>query len=75
MERFEVRQQQDGLWAISRQGCILYRYPTEKEARWAALMLASNRCESGYQASVTISPAHASENSHAGTEYQRFTGM
>ncbi|WP_377030621.1 hypothetical protein [Microvirga arabica] len=47
MECFEVKQEQDDLWSVSCRGRTLSRYSSEEEARWAALMLASNRSESG----------------------------
>jgi hypothetical protein len=75
MERFEVKQEQEDIWSVSSQGCVLYFYPSEEEARMAALMLASDTCQSGTQATVIISPAELSNplQSYGGT--RRFTGM
>lgn len=75
MERFDVEQRQQGLWSIISQGVTLDLYSTEEEARSAALALALNRCASGCQASVTITPAHQVDRRDARTEFQRFTGM
>jgi hypothetical protein len=67
VERFEVKQEQDDIWIVSSQGRTLYLYSSEEEARWAALILASDACENGSQAKVVIS-AQISHNC-------RFTGM
>ena len=76
MERFEVQQERDNLWSVSSQGRTLDLYASEEEARWAALMLASERCQSGQQASVvTISPAQLSHSGQGAAGLQRFTGM
>jgi hypothetical protein len=75
MERFEVQQERDNLWSVSSQGRTLHLYASEEEARWAALMLASERCQSGQQASVTISPAQLSHPGQGEARLQRFTGM
>jgi hypothetical protein len=44
MQRFEVRQDHDDRWSVSSKDRILYLYSSEEEARWAALMLASDSC-------------------------------
>jgi hypothetical protein len=57
MQWFEVRQEeQENLWSVSSEGRTLYLYSSEEEARRAALMLASDSCQSGTQASVVIKP-------------------
>ena len=75
MERFEVQQERDNLWSVSSQGRTVHLYASEEEARWAALMLASERCQSGQQASVTISPAPLRPSGPSEARLQRFTGM
>ena len=75
MECFEVKQEQEDLWSVSCQGRALYFYSSEEEARWAALMLASNRSQSGTQAMVVITPPEVSHFPQAGQGTQRFTGM
>ena len=74
MQSFEVRQEQENLWSVSSKGRTLYLYSSEEEARQAALMLASDSCQSGTQASVVIKPP---EPRHPlGPQRQRrFTGM
>ncbi len=74
MKWFEVRQEQEDLWSVSSKGRTLYLYSSEEEARQAALMLASDSCQSGIQASVVIEPPmpHHSRNHQ---ERRRFTGM
>jgi hypothetical protein len=47
MECFEMKQEQEDLWSVSCQGRALYFYSSEEEARWAALMLASAKSQSG----------------------------
>jgi hypothetical protein len=75
MKRFEVKQEQEDLWSVSSQGCTLYFYSSEEEARWAALMLAAGDCQSGTQATVVFTPAELGY-SHTGSQGgQRFTGM
>jgi hypothetical protein len=75
VERFAVQQEQDNLWSVSSNGRTLSLYPSEEAARWAALMLASERCQSGHQASVTISPAQLRNPGQAEKRLERFTGM
>ena len=75
MECFEVRQEQEDLWSILRNGHTVHVYPSEEEARWAALVLASDSCQLGIQASVVINPPHLSYRQHSFKEAQRFTGM
>jgi len=75
MERFEVQQEQDDLWSVSNNGRTLSLYPSEEAARWAALMLAAERCQSGHQASVTIAPAQWRNPGQAETGLERLTGM
>ncbi len=47
MQRFQVKQEQEDIWSVSSNSRILYLYSSEEEARWAALMLASDSCQSG----------------------------
>jgi len=61
MQRFEVIQMREDLWSVMYQGQTLYQYTTEEEARWAALALATNACETGSQASVVITPSGMSD--------------
>ena len=75
MECFEVRQEQEDLWSVLNDGRTLYCYPSEEEARWIALMLAAESCQSGTQANVVINPPHLSQPQHGIKEAQRFTGM
>jgi len=75
MECFEVRQEQQDLWSVSSNGATLCRYPSEEEARWAALMLASDLCQSGTQATVVITPPELSDVPPGARSVQRFTGM
>ena len=74
MQWFEVRQDQEDLWSVSSKGSTLYLYSSEEEARQAALMLASDSCQSGTQASVVIQPPRSRHflNPH---RRRRFTGM
>ena len=74
MQWFEVRQDQEELWSVSSEGRTLYLYSSEEEARQAALMLASDSCHSGIQASVVIKPPerHYSPNPQ---RHRRFSGM
>jgi hypothetical protein len=74
MQRFEVKQEQEDRWIVSSNSRTLYLYSSEEEARWAALMLASDSCESGTQASVIIEPptTHHSRNPQ---RKRQFTGM
>ena len=74
MRRFEVRKEQEDLWSVSSKGRTLYLYSSEEEARQAALMLASDSCQSGTQASVLIEPPE--RHYSLGPQRQwRFTGM
>ena len=74
MQWFEVRQVQEDLWSVSSKGRTLYLYSSEEEARQAALMLASDSCHSGTQASVIIKPPERHYSS--GPRRQRqFSGM
>ncbi len=75
MECYEVKQEQEDVWAVLRSGRTLYCYPSEEEARWAALMLAAESCQSGTQANVVINPPHLSYCQLDVNEAQRFTGM
>ena len=74
MQRFEVRQDQEDRWSVSSEGRTLYLYTSEEEARQAALMLASQSCQSGIQASVVIEPPKP-RNSLNPQKHRRFTGM
>jgi hypothetical protein len=74
MQWFEVRQDQEDLWSVSSNGRILYLYSSEEEARQAALMLASDSCQSGIQASVVIKPP-APRYSRNSQRHRRFSGM
>jgi predicted sugar kinase len=75
MECFEVRQEQEDRWSVSSKGRTLYFYASEEEARWAALMLASDMCQSGKQASVVITPPELSHFPQGDHTTQQFTGM
>ena len=74
MQWFEVRQEQEDLWSVSSKGRTLYLYSSEEEARQAALMLASDSCHSGTQASVIIKPPER-HYSLGPQRQRRFTGM
>ncbi len=74
MQWFEVRQVQEDLWSVSSKGRTLYLYSSEDEARQAALMLASDSCHSGTQASVIIKPPER-HYSLGPQRQRRFTGM
>ena len=74
MQWFEVRQVQEDLWSVSSEGRTLYLYSSEDEARQAALMLASDSCHSGTQASVVIKPPER-HYSLGPQRQRRFTGM
>jgi hypothetical protein len=75
MECFEVKQEQEDLWSVSRQGRALYFYSSEEEARWAALMLASAKSQSGTQAMIVITPPEVSQLPQDTQKTRRFTGM
>ncbi len=75
MECFEVRQEQEDLWSVWNNGRTLYCYSSEEEARWTALMLAEESCQSGTQANVVINPPHLSFYKLNVKVAQRFTGM
>jgi hypothetical protein len=78
LQRFFVTQEHDELWRVRGGGALnLYSYPTESEARAAALALAKNATESGAAATVVINPAKstmrvAEEDTR---KPRRFTGM
>jgi hypothetical protein len=74
MQYFEVRQVQEDLWSVSSKGRTLYLYSSEDEARQAALVLASNSCQTGTQASVIIKPPER-HYSLGPQRQRRFTGM
>ena len=74
MQRFEVKQEQEDIWSVSSKGRTLYLYSSEEEARWAALVLASDSCQSGIQASVVIKPPER-HYSLGPQKQRRFTGM
>ena len=74
MRRFEVRQEQEDPWSVSSTGRTLDLYSSEEEARQAALMLASDSCQSGTQASVVIKPPER-HYSLGPQRQRRFTGM
>ena len=74
MQWFEVRQEQEDRWSVSSNGRTLYLYSSEEEARQAALMLASDSCKSGIQASVVIKPPER-HYSLSRQRQRRFTGM
>ena len=74
MRQFEVRQEQEDLWSVSSKGRTLYLYSSEEEARQAALMLASDSCQSGTQASVVIKPPERHYSLYRQRQ-QQFTGM
>ncbi len=74
MQRFQVKQEQEDIWSVSSNSRILYLYSSEEEARWAALMLASDSCQSGIQASVVIQPP-APRHSLNLQRRRQFTGM
>jgi hypothetical protein len=75
MELFEVRQVSQDTWSVSSEGSLLDVYPTEETARWAALTLASDRCQAGMQASVVITPPLPGYDDGEGRRSQRFSGM
>jgi hypothetical protein len=75
MECFEVRQEQEHPWSVSSRGQTLSVYQSEEEARWAALLLAYDRGQSGTQANVVIQPPASSHFPHEAQATQRFTGM
>ena len=74
MQRFEVKQEQEDIWSVSSKGRTLYLYSSEEEARWAALVLASDSCQSGTQASVVIKPPEPGYSLDSQRQ-PRFTGM
>jgi hypothetical protein len=74
MQWFEVKQEQEDLWSVSCQGRTLYLYSSEEEARGAALMLATDRCQSGTQASVVVKPPEPRYSLYPRRQ-RRFTGM
>ncbi len=74
MERFEVKQEQEDRWSVSSKGRTLYLYSSKEEASQAALMLASDSCQSGTQASVIIKPPER-HYSLGPQRQRRFTGM
>ncbi len=74
MQRFEVKQEQEDRWSVTSKGRTLYFYSSEEEARQAALMLASDSCQSGIQASVVIKPPEAHQSLNPQRQH-RFTGM
>ena len=75
MELFEVRQVTQNTWSVSSQGSLLDVYPTEETARWAALRLASDRCQAGMQASVVITPLLSGHSVGDAHTLQKFSGM
>jgi hypothetical protein len=75
MECFEVKQEQEDLWSVSCQGRTLSLYSSEEQARWAALMLASTKSQSGTQAMVVITPPEVSQLPQDTQKTRRFTGM
>jgi hypothetical protein len=74
MQWFEVRQEQEDGWSVSSNGRTLYLYSSEEEARQAALMLASDSCRSGTQASVVIKPTEPRYSLYP-QRHRRFSGM
>lgn len=76
MEYFEIKQEQEDTWSVSSKGCVLHVFSTEKEARSAALILASDMCEAGTQASIVITPLPELSHFPQYTKRSRqFTGM
>ncbi len=64
MKCFEVRQEQEDLWSVSNNGAAMYRYTSEAEAHWAAVMLATKGGGSGAQATVALVSRDLSNNPH-----------
>jgi hypothetical protein len=78
LKRFVVTQEHDELWWVRDDGASnLYCYPSEEEARTAALALAKNATESGAAAEVLIKPAKLDlrVEIEPTTNRRRFTGM
>jgi hypothetical protein len=79
LQRFVVTQDYDEIWWVRDEGAFnLYCYPSEEEARTAALALAKNATENGAAATVLINPSI--RDSHVEVEDtrkppRRFTGM
>ena len=77
MKRFVVTQEHDELWWVRDDASSLYCYPSEEEARRAALALAKDATESGAAAEVLIKPAKLDLRVEIEdtTSRRRFTGM
>jgi hypothetical protein len=74
MQWFQVRQEQEDRWSVSSKGRRLHLYSSEEEARGVAVMLASDSCQSGIQASVVIKPPEPRYRPNPQRQ-RRFTGM
>jgi hypothetical protein len=75
LQRFVVTQDDEELWSVRQDGADLYCYPTEDEARSAALALASQATEAGAAASVVIVPRRPEMTVDAAFKRSPFTGM
>jgi hypothetical protein len=56
MERYFVTREHEDLWWVSHRDTNLYSYPTEQEARLAALALAHDAAQTGASAMVVVMP-------------------
>jgi hypothetical protein len=59
MKRYFVTQEHEDLWWVSHRDTHLYSYPTEHEARLAALALAQDAAQAGAPAMVVVMPPRA----------------
>jgi hypothetical protein len=75
MERYVVTQEHEGLWWVSHQDAKLYCYPTQEEARLAALALARDATQGGAQATVLVMPSSTEVEVHDTRTLRRFSGM
>lgn len=75
MARYVVTQEHEELWWVSHGDAKLYCYPTEEEARLAALTLAKEATQGGAQASVLVMPPSTEVEVHDTRKLRRFSGM
>jgi hypothetical protein len=78
LRRFVVTQDYDQIWWVRDEGAFnLYCYPSEEEARTAALALAKNATENGAAATVLINPSTQDTRVEVvdTRKPRRFTGM